>query len=88
MAQAACQDETNSTPRDRVRQLILKDLGARRCAGWCKVSELAVYKWLERGTDEAPIPARHALAIVAGARADGLDAPLEVLWPAMAEGAP
>jgi hypothetical protein len=66
---------------------VLKVLGARRVAGWCKVAELTVYKWLERGTDVAPIPAKHAAAIVSGARAEGLEAPLHVLLPAMAEAA-
>lgn len=70
--------------KDRARTLILKTLGVRRVAGWCGVTEDAVYQWLSRGTDAAPVPPQRVASIVAGAKAEGLEAPLDVLWPAMA----
>lgn len=85
MAQRGCQAESERTPRERARHLLLTELGARRVANWCKVADLTVYKWLERGTDEEPIPLRHAPTIVARARAEGFDAPLAVLAPTLAE---
>lgn len=69
----------------RAKHLILKGLGVRRVAAWCGVSEMAVYQWLQRGTDEEPIPPARVAAILSGAKAEGLDAPIGVLWPAMAE---
>jgi hypothetical protein len=74
-------------PRARARTLILDVLGVRRVAGWCNVAENTVHQWLSRGTDDRPIPTAHVAAIVNGAAAEGVDAPLDVLWPAMA-GAP
>jgi hypothetical protein len=71
-------------PRDQAKALILKTLGVKRVAHWCGVEEATVYQWLSRGTDEEPIPTNRVAPIVKGARADGLDAPLAVLWPAMA----
>lgn len=73
-----------STPRDRAKALILKTLGVRRVAAWCCVGEDAVYQWLTRGTDLEPIPPARVPQILAGARAENLDAPLAILWPAMA----
>ena len=72
---------------ERAKHLILRELGVRRVAAWCRVSEMAVYKWFEkrRGTDDSPIPTKYVAAIVAGAKAEGLEAPIGVLWPAMAE---
>lgn len=73
-----------ATPLARAKHLILKVLGARRVAGWAKVDELTPYQWLQRGSDDQPIPPAHVPAIVAGAAAEGLVCPIEVLWPAMA----
>lgn len=72
------------TPRDRAKALILKSLGVGRVAGYCGVGEAAVYQWLSRGTDAMPIPPDRVPDIIKGAKAEGLDAPLAVLWPAMA----
>lgn len=73
----------SETPRDRAKALILKTLGVKRVACWCNVEESTVYQWLSRGTDDKPIPPDHVPAIVSGAKAEGLEAPLGVLWPAM-----
>jgi hypothetical protein len=70
-------------PLARAKVLILKKFGARRVAVWCGVDPLTVYQWLQRGTDEKPIPTKHVPAILAGAQAAGLGAPIAVLWPAM-----
>lgn len=75
------EQETN---RDRAKALILKTLGVKRVAAWCEVAEDTVYQWLSRGTDAEPIPPARVAAIVNGARAEELEAPLGVLWPAMA----
>jgi hypothetical protein len=75
---------SSSTSRERARLLILKVLGVKRVAAWCGVGEATVYQWLGRGTEDEPIPAARVPAIVAGARADNLDAPIDVLWPALA----
>lgn len=85
MAEPAAQDRSEDGAHARARRLILKDLGVRRVSGWCKVDEYTVYQWLQRGNDTAPIPNKHVPAIIAGARAEGLDAPIAVLWPAMAQ---
>lgn len=89
MPDAACQESTDDAPGDaplaRAKQLILKTLGVRRVASWCGVGEMAVYQWLQRGSDAEPIPPARVAAIVAGAKAEGLEAPIGVLWPAMAE---
>lgn len=85
MAEPAPQAKNDEPPLERAKRLIQKDLGVRRVAGWCGVAEATVYQWLQRGTDAAPIPTHHVPAIVNGARAAGLDAPIGVLWPAMAE---
>ncbi|CAN5889681.1 hypothetical protein BH11PSE1_BH11PSE1_10620 [soil metagenome] len=73
------------TPKEKARQLILKVLGAKRVAAWCSVGEATVYQWLGRGSDENPVPPAHVPAIIAGAKEAGLDAPMSVLWPAMAQ---
>jgi hypothetical protein len=73
----------SESPRERARQLIIRDLGVKRVAGWCQVGEATVHKWLERATDEQPVPTGRIPAIIAGAKSDGLEAPLELLWPAM-----
>lgn len=70
--------------RDRAKALILDQLGVKRVAVWCDVAEDTVYQWLSRGTDAEPIPPKRVADIVKGARAEGLDAPIGVLWPAMA----
>jgi len=80
MPSASCHPA--SSPRERAKTLILRTLGVRRIADWCGVGEAAVYQWLSRGTDEEPIPPERVLKIIEGARAESLDAPLEVLWPA------
>lgn len=89
MADSGCQDlndeSDGETPLARAKHLILRVLGVRRVAAWCGVKDMAVYQWLQRGTDETPIPPSRVAAIVAGAKAEGLDAPIGVLWPAMAE---
>lgn len=84
MAANSAQEQPELSPLERARHLITKVLGVRRVAGWCGVDELTPYKWLERGTDARPIPTEHVPAILNGAKADGLDAPVEILWPAMA----
>lgn len=86
MAEAACQVTTGDSAHARAKNLLLKVLGARRVAAYCGVAELTVYQWLQRGSDAAPIPARHAPAIVAGAKADGIDCPIEVLMPGLGGG--
>lgn len=83
MEEPACH-AAGASKRDRAKSLILKELGVRRVAGWCCVAEATVYQWLKRGTEAEPIPPARVPAIVDGARADGLHAPLAVLWPAMA----
>lgn len=85
MHPAACHASDAATPRARAKELILKRLGVKRVAAWCGVEEDTVYQWLSRGSDERPIPTERVAAIVTGARAEGLDAPIGVLWPAMAE---
>lgn len=80
-------DGKPETIRERAKALLLKDFGVARVAQWCGVGEMAVYKWLSRGTDEQPIPADFVPMIIDGAKAAGMDAPLEVLWPAMARAA-
>lgn len=82
MSDRAC-EAAKESPRDRAKKLILADLGVKRVANWCHVSEAAVYQWLSRGSDAEPIPPGHVAAIVSGARDEGLEAPLAVLWPAM-----
>lgn len=89
MADAAAQEISQTTgpeetPHARAKHLILKVLGVRRVANWCGVEVSAVWQWLQRGTDAEPIPPKRVPAIVAGARSEGLDAPVEILWPAMA----
>lgn len=74
----------NDSPRERARLLVLKTYGVKRVAGWCSVAEDTVYQWLSRGTDREPVPAARVAQILAGARTAGLEAPLDVLWPAMA----
>lgn len=36
-------------------------------------------------SDQEPIPTSRVAAILKGAKAEGLDAPIGVLWPAMAD---
>lgn len=88
MAEPGCHSHTDDpqggTPRDRAKALILKTLGAKRVAGWVGVTEDAIYQGLSRATDAKPVPASWVPAIVAGAKAEGLEAPVDVLWPAMA----
>lgn len=76
---------TTETPKDRARLLILKELGAKRVAGWCGVAEATVYQWLGRGSDDEPVPAARVPAIIAGARAAGIEVPMSIIWPAMAQ---
>jgi len=83
MAETASQPE-QETNRERAKALILKTLGVRRVAAWCGVEDATVYQWLSRGTEQKPIPPDRVPAILAGARAEKLDAPVAVLWPEMA----
>lgn len=83
MAQPDASDKSE-TARDRAKTLLLKEFGVSQVATWCGVGEMAVYQWLSRGTDEKPIPSDFVPMIIEGARSKGLEAPLEVLWPAMA----
>lgn len=81
MAQLAVEGNPE-TPLARARALILKELGVGRVAAWCGVREMAVYKWLERGTDQRPIPPDFVPDIVVGARQAGFAIDTAVLWPA------
>lgn len=85
MSKLSPQPIAEPSARARCKHLILKVLGVKRVAGWCGVPEDTVYQWLARGTEETPIPTRRVAAIIAGAKAEGLEAPIGVLWPAMAE---
>lgn len=85
MAEASGQAGHSETNRDRAKHLILKVLGVKRVAAWAGVAEDTVYQWLCRGTDEEPVPPTRVPAILAGAKAAGLDAPVSILWPALAE---
>lgn len=79
----ACHPEPNSG-RDRAVSE-LRRLAPKRIAGWCSVSELAVYQWMSRlrnGTIQT-IPLKHLIAIRDGAKRDGLKADLRALWPDM-----
>lgn len=80
MSEAGPESKSQS-PRELAKALILKTLGAAKVASWCGVGELAVYQWLQRGTDERPIPPDRVPAIVRGARAEGLEIDAAVLWP-------
>lgn len=84
MADMARQESNEESPRDVAKRLILEQLGVRRVAAWCGVTDMAVYQWFTRSTNEAPVPARHVQAIVRGAKAEGLDAPLVILMPDVA----
>lgn len=81
MLAEACHAPDSSV--DEPRDLVLRVLTAARIARWCKVSEAAVYQWLHRGTEDAPVPARVVPDIAAGAESEGLSFDLGVLWPAM-----
>lgn len=74
----------NDTPRQRAKALLLKTYGVRRVSDWTGVKDDTVYQWLSRATDDEPVPPDHVAAIIAGARAAGLPAPLDVLNPKMA----
>lgn len=82
MTNPGCHPE-QETNRERARTLLLKTLGVARVAKWCGVEEATVYQWISRGTELEPIPTQRVAAIVKGARAENLDAPVKVLWPAM-----
>lgn len=71
------------TPKDRARRVLLKDLGAKRVAYWCGVSEATIYQWISRGTDERPVPPDHVGRIVEKAAEAGLSFDARALWPAM-----
>lgn len=83
MAQVTA-DSNPASPRDRAKTLILKTLGVGKVAAWCGVGEMAVYQWLQRGTDEKPIPAERVPTIVRAARAEGHAIEAGDLWPEMA----
>lgn len=56
-------------------------IGTTRIAYWTGRSESAVYKWLHRRADDQPIPPEHLPAVIKGAKADGVEIDLKVLWP-------
>lgn len=56
-------------------------IGTTRIAYWTGRSESAVYKWLRRRAPEQPIPPEHLPAVIMGAKAEGLNINLTVLWP-------
>jgi hypothetical protein len=82
----ACHD-AEPDAKGAARELVLKRLGVKRVAAWCGVAEDTVYQWLKRGTPAEPVPASRVPAILTGAQAEGFDAPLAILWPAMAKSA-
>ena len=88
MPTASCHastDEPVAGHREGLRALLLKKLTVKRVAGWCDVSEAAIYQWISRGTPEEPIPPSHVPAIIKGAKADGLPPfDIGIIWPAMA----
>lgn len=84
MTQAEPQAQTDA-PRDLARRLIEDTLTVARVARWCCVAENTVRQWLSRGSDREPIPPRQVAPILAGARQEGLDAPVGILWPALGE---
>jgi hypothetical protein len=87
MNNGRCEESNAETPRDRAKALVLKTLGVRRVAAYVGVAEDTVYQGLSRGSDKHPVPVSWVPKIVQGAKADGIDAPIGVLWPAMAEAA-
>lgn len=56
-------------------------IGTTKIAYWTGRSESAVYKWLSRRPDNAPVPPEHLPAVIRGAKADGIEIDLAVLWP-------
>lgn len=80
MSDGPCHAE-RLTPREAAKQLVLKDLGVKRVAFWCDVTEGAVHQWLTRATDETPIPPRRVAQIIAGAHRDRVALNLKVLAP-------
>lgn len=76
-------DINPTSPKARAKVVILKTLGVAKVAAWCGVGEMTVYQWLQRGTDEKPIPTDHVPTIVKAARAEGFEVDPHVLWPAM-----
>lgn len=80
--------ETPPEGETAARRLILRELGVKRVATWCGVAENTVHQWLSRGTPQRPIPAARVPAVLAGARAEGVDIDIAVLWPALAEARP
>jgi hypothetical protein len=74
--------------RSPARDLILNTLGAKRVAEWCGVTEAAVYQWLSRGTEDAPVPARYVSLIVRGAKREGVSFDLAQLMPGLGDDEP
>lgn len=56
-------------------------IGTTKIAYWTGRSESAVYKWLTRRPSDAPVPPEHLPAVIRGAKADGVEVNLAVLWP-------
>ena len=86
MTATACHADAKP-PRELAKDLILNVLGVRAVAGWCNVSEAAVYQWMSRGTDRRPIPTDRAISIINGARASGVLFDPRVLGPELPSGA-
>ncbi len=68
--------------RSAAKALIIS-LGVKRVAGWCGVTEHAVYQWFHRGTEAEPIPPKHAAGIAGGAFSAGVEIDLWVLLPSL-----
>lgn len=56
-------------------------IGTTKIAYWTGRSESAVYKWLSRRPADAPVPPEHLPAVIRGAKADGVEIDVAVLWP-------
>lgn len=59
----------------------VRRIGTTNIAYWTGRSESAVYKWLQRRPCAQPIPPEHLPAVIKGAKADGVEIDLKVLWP-------
>lgn len=75
---------SQASPKAAAKALIMR-LGVKRVAGWCGVSDFAVYQWFSRATDDQPVPLRHVAAIVRGGEQAGERIDPRALWPGMPE---